>query len=129
MFVRSRPLLAVGGALLLLMAIIYFSNPLNRFAASLLFEDIMGVSWQNGLCTRVDMPATASPEDILNKAYGSRPFQIIEAKKFWMPNNTCWAARCRQGGRIATLLFYFQSGPNGLPPYNTIGWWTIKFYY
>jgi len=130
--IRSHPIRTTVSVFLLLIAILYFSDPLNRFIVGMLLEDMTGVNWQNGLCSRVDLPASASPEDILHKAFGSGFFQILRVKKFWMPNNTCWAVRCKQpshDGRVATLLLYFQSYPNGLHPGTTIEWWTIKFYY
>jgi hypothetical protein len=89
------------GAILLLMATLYLCDPLNRFAIGMFYEGITGANWKSGLCGMVDLPASASPEDVVNKGYGSLrfPSQILETRKIWIPpdSDTSWAVRLKDG--------------------------------
>jgi hypothetical protein len=99
------------------------------------YEGITGANWKNGFFGAVDLPVSASPEDVVNKSYGNPrfPSQILEMKRIWIPfeGEVCWVARLKDGGhdgRIKTLLLYFRQGPDVLLP-GSAGSWIVKEYY
>jgi len=118
-------------ASLVVLAALWFGDPIESLRLELAARSYLGSSWQGGFAVLSPEPPTTPPRDVLAHYLDASSSRLIELREITIPspaqgNHRYWAARARLSeGQEKIYLFQHRADSGGTPS-AVSGYWWIK---
>ena len=100
-------------SVLLLAAALAFAGALVPDPFEQAVDKMSGPTWKNGISPRLDLPKTASTEELVAKVLAGRKYKILETRKVWIEgggpgSDTYTAILVETGSQKQVVLLQFD---------------------